>query len=297
MNITGKLLLTLFFAVILTAALSVIAVVTVILLNKELLNNLDLTLHDPTFMKFATWAQILGFIGAVCIIYILFERKKDSLHTVKLGLKGSAPLSRFAEGLLAGVILITVSCGFIWALGGVKLLRMEWNAQVVCELLGGALLFAGVSFNEELLTRGYLQGLIRSRYGAITAISLTSSVFALMHAFNPGIWNSPLPFLNLLLAGALFGVAREVSGGLWMPIGMHLSWNFFQGHVYGFLVSGTSVESVIRVEQAGSSYISGGAFGAEGSVITSLVVMAGIVLIYKYYQAKKKNTIARREYI
>ncbi|MNI53538.1 CAAX amino terminal protease self- immunity [compost metagenome] len=173
------------------------------------------------------------------------------------------------------------------------MLSVQWNLLVMKELFWGLLLFIGVAMGEELFTRGYLQGLVRVRFGAAVAICASTLVFMLMHSFNPGMWSTPLPPVNLLLVGILFGVAREVSGGLWMPIGFHLSWNFFQGNVFGFLVSGTELESVVRIETAGSSYLSGGDFGAEGSFMTTVVLIVGIVLIYTYY-ITKPNHVRRR---
>ncbi|MGO4274434.1 lysostaphin resistance A-like protein, partial [Paenibacillus sp. TAF58] len=154
------------------------------------------------------------------------------------------------------------------------------------------LLFVGVAVNEELFARGYLQGLVKIRFGTISGITVSTVVFAFLHTFNPGMWNSPLPILNLLLAGLLFALSREYSGGLWMPMGMHLSWNFFQGCIFGFEVSGTPMSSLMKTEIQGASLISGADFGAEGSLVTTIILILGIVLITTYYRisAKQKNT-------
>jgi membrane protease YdiL (CAAX protease family) len=152
--------------------------------------------------------------------------------------------------------------------------------------------FTAVAINEELFSRGYVQGLIKYHFNTKAAVIVSSLLFALLHSFNPGVFNNPLPLLNLLLAGVLLGVSREVSGGLWMPIGIHLTWNFFQGNVYGFAVSGLEVESVIRLEQTGNAIISGGSFGAEGSLLTSLILIVGTYGVYKYYHAKKTSDLS-----
>ncbi len=71
------------------------------------------------------------------------------------------------------------------------------------EIGGGFLLFVGVAVNEELFARGYLQGLVKDRFGAKCGITVSTVVFALLHTFNPGMWSTPLPLLILLLAGLL----------------------------------------------------------------------------------------------
>lgn len=241
---------------------------------------------DPFFIKAALWAQIIGFISGVMLAYRIFERRKGwtmGLHFRRLG-------HRFGEGFAAGALLITVSCSGIWLLGGIAIQPNSWTDATVVELLSGFLLFIGVAVNEELFARGYLQGLVKARFGGVAAVCVSTLVFAFLHTFNPGMWSSPMPLLNLLLAGLLFGVSRELSRGLWMPIGMHLSWNFFQGCVFGFQVSGTPMPSIFKANPQGTALLSGGSFGAEGSLVTTVILVGGTLLIMAYYGRQFKKT-------
>ncbi|MDF2645320.1 MAG: family intrarane metalloprotease [Paenibacillus sp.] len=285
LTIVGKVLLTLVFIVVITVLLSIAAAVVAILRHPALGISMAGVAEDPFFIKAALWAQIIGFISGVVLSYAIFERRKGwtlGLHSHLLG-------RRFGEGFAAGALLIMISSAGIWLLGGIKIVSFQWTGTLGFELAWGFLLFAGVAVNEELFARGYLQGLVKERFGAISGITVSTVVFAFLHTFNPGMWSSPLPILNLLLAGLLFAISREYSGGLWMPIGMHLSWNFFQGCIIGFEVSGTPMSSLIKTEIQGASLISGGDFGAEGSLVTTIILVLGIVLISTYYQRRARQ--------
>lgn len=254
-----------------------------ILRQPELEMSMEAVAHDPFFVKAALWAQITGFISGVLVSYAIFERRKAwalGLHTRGLG-------RRFSEGFAAGALLITISCAGIWLLGGINIQTGSWTPGLGLELLSGFLLFIGVAVNEELFARGYLQGLVKAQFGGRAAVAVSTLFFALLHSFNPGMWSSPMPFINLLLAGLLFGLSRELSGGLWMPIGLHLSWNFIQGCVFGFQVSGTPMPSIVQAHAQGSELLSGGSFGAEGSLVTTVILLLGMAGLSAYY--KKSN--------
>lgn len=281
--IVGKVVLALSFIVIITVILSIAAGVAVLVRHPAQDFSLAAVAADPIFIKAALWAQIVGFISGVILAYTIFERRKGwtlGLHTKQLG-------RRFAEGIMIGAILIAASSAAIWLLGGIQVTSIEWSSTTGLELSWGFFLFLGVAANEELFARGYLQGLVKGRFGAKAAITVSTVVFALLHTFNPGMWSTPLPLLNLLLAGLLFGLSRERSGGLWMPIGMHVSWNFIQGCILGFEVSGTQIASLIKTQTQGSSYVSGGDFGAEGSLVTTVILVLGISGIHAYYKKKE----------
>jgi len=227
--------------------------------------------------------QGFAFIIGTLIMYAAFDRK----HGWSLGLKQQKPFRLAVEGLAAGILLMTLSALLIWLCGGVTFNSVTFDNTVLASMSSGVLLFTIVSVNEELFSRGYLQGLIKHHFGGTAAIVVPSLLFAALHLQNNNVLDNPLPLLNLFLAGIVLAVSREWSGGLWMPIGLHLTWNYFQGYVYGFEVSGNKVDSLIHLTREGSDTISGGAFGAEGSLLTTLVLLAGTFAIMRYYRTRK----------
>ncbi|CAH1201693.1 hypothetical protein PAECIP111891_01783 [Paenibacillus allorhizoplanae] len=284
LQIVGKVLLTLIFIIVITVILSIAAAVFVVRLNPDLIVSMEAVTSNPFFIKASLWAQIVGFISGVCLGFYLFERKKGwklGLHTVQFG-------RRFGEGFLWGAVLITLSSLVIWLFGGIHFVQVEWSLSKGYAIGGSFLLFIGVAINEELFARGYLQGLVKNRLGPTIAVGVSTIVFGLLHSFNPGMWTTALPFINILLAGLLMGLCRELTGSLWMPIGLHLAWNFMQGCIFGFDVSGIPMSSLITTETKGTIYLSGGAFGAEGSLITSIILVLGIIMIYNYYQTRNR---------
>ncbi len=221
----------------------------------------------------------ISIISAAIILYAIFERKKKWAF----GWKQAYLLKELIIGLLVGIILISLSFLLILAFGGISISAYQFNTALGKPFFLSFLIFIGVAISEEFYSRGYVQGLIKYHFGTKASIIFSSILFALLHAFNDAVFSTIFPLLNLFLAGILLGISREVSGGLWMPIGFHLTWNFFQGNIFGFEVSGKDVDSIMVIEQQGSSYISGGAFGAEGSAIVTVVLIVASYVIYKYY--------------
>jgi membrane protease YdiL (CAAX protease family) len=110
------------------------------------------------------------------------------------------------------------------------------------------------------------------------ALLLTSVLFSLMHGFNPEIgW---LGFANIFLAGLWLGIARVITGTLWLAIGLHTGWNFFLGSVFGFPVSGIYERSVLITETDGPAVLTGGAFGPEGGLLATVVLLLGAGALY-----------------
>ncbi|MEJ2055879.1 MAG: CPBP family intramembrane metalloprotease [Calditrichaceae bacterium] len=99
-----------------------------------------------------------------------------------------------------------------------------------------------------------------------------------MHLFNPSV--SLISTINIFLAGILLGIYFIHKGNLWFPIGMHFTWNFFQGPVFGFEVSGMRTYDIINHDIAGHKLITGGEFGYEGSLIATVAMIVLIVVIH-----------------
>jgi len=130
-------------------------------------------------------------------------------------------------------------------------------------------------FHEELAFRGYLFQKLRS-VNRIAGFAFSAFVFAGLHLANNAI--TPLALLNISLAGILLALAYERYGRLWFPIGIHLAWNVLSGPILGYPVSGyVSGTTLFTTTTRGADWITGGAFGIEGSIFIAMVEIVGIV--------------------
>jgi len=132
--------------------------------------------------------------------------------------------------------------------------------------------FLFVAFSEEIFARGWVFQVLERGRGQRWAVLGSAGIFALLHGFNPGFGLEAL--LGLFLAGLLFAQAYLVTRQLWLPIGLHLSWNFAQGPIFGFPVSGLPGSGLLSVEPTGPEVVTGGPFGPEAG----LVLLVGIAL-------------------
>jgi len=268
-----------------TILLVILFLVTFIMLSVLAGRVISVGSVDQSFIQKATFiVQTVSVILSILMIYMIFDQKRD----LYLGWGQPNKFKDLLEGCLWGIGCITATFFIIWVLRGIKISSFSFEKSTLASMLFPLVLYMFVSVNEELLTRGYLYGLIKRDFGTISSIIITSILFSLLHIGNPNILQNPLPLTNLFLAGILFGVAREASGGLWVPIGLHFTWNFFLGNIYGLAVSGMDIgQSIIKTELVGHPLINGGGFGPEGSIIASLVIVVFSVVIWKRYRNRK----------
>ena len=193
----------------------------------------------------------------------------------------------FALGasLQAGIFLVELAAGMATFTGA------GWSGQGGCAFpLRMLLVFCsllGVGVTEELWNRGYLMKNLAEglnvgplgRKGAILLATIgTAILFGLGHATNPDA--GLVSTLALMLAGILYGTAYALTGELAIPIGYHLAWNFFEGAVFGFPVSGYALETTFLVTHvSGPALWTGGAFGPEAGLLGMLARVAGILLL------------------
>jgi membrane protease YdiL (CAAX protease family) len=279
--IIGKILL----LAVMVFALMVIAMIPILVIAASMNAGLSIEeLIETPFMKNSMmFVQTICVIGAVILMYISFERKSG----LSLGWKQKQPIRAAIVGSNWGIALMSGLFLGIWAFGGLQVMDVQFDRAVIGSLVFGLILFGLVAINEELLCRGYIQGMLRRHMGPFLAIAITSLLFTSLHLMNDNVMDSPIPLINLFLAGVLLGVSREVTGGLWVPIGIHFTWNYFQGYIYGFEVSGNIIEdSLITIEAQGNELLSGGSFGAEGSLLATVIL---IVFIYVFWSRRKRE--------
>jgi len=205
-------------------------------------------------------------------------------------------------GLVLGVFMI--SCVFLveLAMGWVTITDMIYTGSssqnFTVPFLVFVFLFSCVGVSEELNSRGYhlkniAEGFnidkIGPNYAVMVAVVLSSMLFGLFHFGSPGV--TSLSLITIVLMSILLGIAYALTGRLALPIGVHITWNLFQGNVFGFPVSGTTFPSetvtFFSISQSGPDLWTGGAFGPEGGLIGLFAVSMGILLIFAWARFKE----------
>lgn len=167
-----------------------------------------------------------------------------------------------ALGFGVGILFFILVTGCIALLGGYRVgsVNWDWNA-----LVRSLFMFLVVGVGEEVLFRGIVFRMIDDRWGTAVGLIASALIFGFVHITNSNatVWSS---LAIAVEAGLLLGAAYKWSGTLWVPIGIHWSWNYFQGPVFGFAVSGNGTQSLITPVIQGSDWLTGGSFGAEASI-------------------------------
>jgi hypothetical protein len=136
-----------------------------------------------------------------------------------------------------------------------------------------------VALAEEIMMRGYILGrLLHTRMNKFLSLFVSALLFALLHLFNPNL--AFLPMLNLLLAGMFIGASYLYTRNLCFPISLHLFWNWIQGPILGYQVSGNDFgTSLLTLHLPEENVLNGGAFGFEGSLICTVLMIIFTILI------------------
>ena len=218
---------------------------------------------------------------AILIVAVFIDRR--SLRGFGLG--GTGWLADLLAGLVVGFVMVAVAVGVLLLAGAGTIDSTAPTATLgLTGLVAGFLFYAGVGAVEEFIIRGYLlvnvaegvRGVVDTdRTAVVVAVVGTAGLFGFLHAANPG--GTTLSLLNITLAGIFFGLVYAVTGRLAFPIGVHITWNFALGPVFGLPVSGLTADaSLVAVEPSGSTLLTGGSFGPEGGLVMLAAIAAGV---------------------
>jgi hypothetical protein len=241
---------------------------------------------------------ILNAIVGMCIVFGLtgiawgIDRRNFSDYGLRINREWWVDCG-FGLGLGAGAITTVFCIGVAGGWIGVEAVQLTAEAGTLLVVLGA--MFVAVGIYEELLVRGYLltnlaEGIqwfdsVDHRAAAVIATLFSSGVFGGLHATNP---NATLLSTGIIsAAGVMLAAGYLYTGELAIPIGVHITWNIFQGLVYGFPVSGARLPvSIVRTTSRGSETVSGGAFGPEAGLLglVGISIAAVGIAVYSRYQ-------------
>ncbi|MFT4939650.1 MAG: membrane protease YdiL (CAAX protease family) [Paraglaciecola sp.] len=233
----------------------------------------------------------VSFLLLLLVTWICIRLRKESLSDVGMGINPRW-LKHFFAGTFAGMGMMFSTVALVWIVGGVT---FELNTQRSLELLSyGLYLFLIGALSEEILHRGFIFQRLIDGIGVWGAQLLIASLFALGHWGNPGMQGTTQVFasFDLFLGSLIFGLAYIKTRSLALPIGLHLGWNWAQGNILGFGVSGHDTAGWFKpVFHGMEEWLTGGDFGPEASIFSVVVssVTLVILILWKGNLEKPKN--------
>lgn len=238
-------------------------------------------------VTFPLHLELLGF-GMVSLTLFAWVKWIEKRPISSLGFYKKAWLKELWLGFLLGCAQFSLSLLPIYLLGGVELKEVDLSGSTILYVLSIIPFWLIQGGTEELLTRGWLLPAISKRTNLALAVGLSSSLFGFMHLGNDH--TSFLAILNIVLAGISMALYMLKRDNIWSVVGLHGAWNFIQGNIYGVAVSGSDAgPSLFRfVTTSGSpEWMSGGAFGTEGSLFATVVEV--LLIAYLWYGLKKEK--------
>ena len=247
------------------------------LIGSLLFNNLEESLFR-IYMQYFQYAVSFALAGA---IVVLFMCKVQGKNWRSIGLFKEKAVVSYFKGAGIAFLGIVAIISFLQFKGELTISAIPINRGVhlfgIILIILIAWIIQGAA--EELFLRGFMFQAITVRYDVYKGIIIPAIVFALLHLGNNGI--NAISLINILLCGLALMLLVLKDGNLWGAFGFHTVWNLLQGNVFGISISGNMMDvSLFKTVIQADTIWSGGAFGLEGSLLTTLFfILASLVLV------------------
>lgn len=227
-------------------------------------------------------SSLISFIGISLLVF--FRVKKIEKRNISsIGFEKSGFLKKYLLGFVIGLILMSIVVLILYLFGFVDINKNPSQPVGIFAISNVSIILIGWIIQggtEEILTRGWLMNVLSARYNVHIGLFISSVFFGALHLLNPNV--NYIAILNIILVGYLFGLYVLKTNDLWGACGIHSAWNFAQGNLFGFEVSGinVSIGSLLDLNLKGNPSISGGNFGPEAGLCSTVVLLLGIILIF-----------------
>lgn len=270
-----------------------IVVVSVVFLLAQLPTLPFVSLGEGTAMSLTQQAIFTGSFAIGALLIFAWVRWKEGRRIGTLGFSRHGALLRIGRGALIGIVMISVVALVNAVSGSASIGALDGSAVVPALIL--LLGFVVQGSTEELYARGYLVQAVAWKWGLIAAFVIQTIWFTLLHGANGGI--TIIPVLNLALVAVFLGCWSLAEGGLWGVCAFHALWNWGQGNLWGANVSNMEVStSMFSFDPApgASELLTGGGFGFEGSIISSIVLAIGTVVAFFAWRRNRRLDAERQ---
>lgn len=230
---------------------------------------------STSFFEVKLYSRLGQLLGAVmgCLSYAFYVTRIEKRAVSELGFKGA--LGEYGAGFVLGGVMVCASVASIAALGGLRALSLAPSSIIILPLL----MHVTVGLIEEMMLRGIFFRVVQESVGSWLALLASGLAFGGMHLINDN--TSVLGIANIAAAGVFFAAAFMLTGRLWLCAALHAGWNFVQDGIFSLAVSGHEVKNgLLTTQLSGPDWLTGGAFGIEGSAVDLvLVVLASAAMV------------------
>ena len=239
------------------------------------------------FYHYLLYYELFSFV-IILFLFIFWVKVIEKNALSSLGFIKRNWLKYLVWGIMISLVQMGV-IALVYQVSGIGSFELnELSLEPILFILGLFPFWLLQGGTEEVATRGWLLTRIAARTNLPLAIAISSSLFGFLHLGNSGV--TFLSVLNIVLDGVLAGLLLVYTDSIWLVVAQHGTWNYVQGNLLGFQVSGTGADASIFSFTIGSGpdWLTGGEFGAEGSIITTMVVLLSLVIVYRLGERKEK---------
>lgn len=241
------------------------------------------------------WFFLLGIAGTLATYITTKYISKQPFNS--LGLNWKYAFKDLFIGILISALIMTFMYLTLLSLGYIEFNGFSWWKDDSHTLANFSLAsmftalvvffqFIVVAWWEELAFRGIILQNITSGLNVKWGVLISTLGFGLIHAGNPNATVLSTILIMVITFKLVFAYLK--SGQLWLPIGLHLGWNFFQASIFGFASSGHMSPSLIAQTPVAPDWLSGGVFGAENSILIIPFTLASFYLMHVWIKHSRK---------
>jgi len=242
--------------------------------------------RDPNVKHFFAVTHLPGLIVIVAVLFVyrIFVRWTERRPVSELEPRSALP--NLITGIGLGAIVFALTIGVLSLLGVYRVVRVDsWNV-----LWSSAVAAAVAAVFEEVLFRGIIFRIAEESLGSWLALVISALLFGAAHLLDKNA-NLQAGVAIALEAGVFLAAAYTVTRRLWFVIGVHFGWNFTEGGIFGAAVSGTTAPGLLKANVTGPTYLSGGVFGVEASVVA--IAICFLVAVVFLCRAKANGQFVR----
>lgn len=224
-------------------------------------------------MLLVEWSiMLIVSLASVWTIDRLIVKKGWALY----GFSSANLLASLGIGARVASVILLACFALFWLLGYLHIERFDFQANM---LLLWFVFFLIQPLTEEVVMRSFFQSHIQRLFGKYAGLLLSAAIFAFIHSANDHF--TILGGLQILGGGLLMGLLYLHTRNIWAAFAMHAVWNFMQGILLGFPVSGMETYQLLHTRIEGPNWLTGGAFGLEGSVLSLLFILIAVVYYWR----------------